>query len=1209
MLGRLLHTAANSLNPSNYTRNSPLLESATEEEHTRSLLFPDASLLHQPNNQFYPLHNGLTSPTTPAGGFDDRGGIELDAFRDLRVLIAQDALGDQDDPNILLDSKNPHGHLAPQSPASPPTSRHKRGSSSTHTSPTSPLLPRFGQLSPNGSAGNAFDRSRFRSQTLPLAQEEPIYSPRTGEVKDETKALLNCMFGTAAPHSKSATTKMHIVTTEYPGGTTASPVTNQEGSASARKDARRRAPLSRAHTYSSQPVASHQSHVRSGSGSDPLGGKDAILLTRMFSVNLPEVVESASDDANGLESISRVPSPAYPFPDIPSNEHSGPQKRKKLKEKKTPAYAVSILVQLPTVTPTASRPPSRRSQSIRRPSDSAATSFGSEIQNSWTILESPPQSFGGVKTQAETIEHYVEIIVDRWDTVTRSLSHLEEQASKEILGKLKDIDARQQLALLPKPPKEKSMQRTNQRIIQLPTFALSDLQSLQNLATHTLSRLAQVVNIPRVLCGQNRWGPFLDEARWVTRWFGGKEHNFFFFNLLTAFLGNHTDWLAFLRPEWHKHRFVTQQKANRSAEAMISNRTVLVCPSKMAARRMIFLLSSFFPSNYLHEAFGSPLRPGTSFSTRCSSAHSPTFDQGSFSKQQSLRRSMNKRATESKLASRSFDRPQLSTSTSSNEFEHLEIANLRRTGSDTKSIKPENLPISANDASTRKSSAATTSTVTPNPTTPIAHFAPISAHNGDYFPQNGAVDTNGSAASANLLRNLERTGSGVENEGYAGASKWSLLSGVTFWSGRQDSSSIVSDLATSQWSHDTRQSGPNSHNREQEQRSPSKLSQMVSEVSRSDDMDSTSTAKSLPIKGNKRRSVQKLPNDVDGKETSPYVSMVEDSPLKLMVDEREGVVDVDIGLPGFFASEHDVHPKGRLDQSPDMTSLSLDGLASSHSLASTTNLSSGCGESGCINVAGWLKRYHEDFVLQSVWPYSEMEAEIKASMSAEPTPSHALPASSPRESPPAQQWVDVCSTIIADARTYTIKRLRLKRRISLKDLQTNESVIARPLSSASIPAIAAQTNVTSPAFETVEEIFTTESIMDLDPTLIDAVEKVLAQGSHRPSRTGSPSRSHHRSTSNASANSANLVKDVMPPTLVFPPSECRKVIVNALEDVVRSVQDDLSKHELGRDIQLNHFNGTAQTLKEFVISKKPEDNALREGVRKWLISVQTVEGA
>ena len=99
MLGRLLNTAASTLNPAAYSsRNTTQLESVTEEEHTSGLLFPDASLLRRSNTHAYPLQSAFNSPNaSSAGAYDDRGGgIELDAAKDFRVIVAQNALGDRD---------------------------------------------------------------------------------------------------------------------------------------------------------------------------------------------------------------------------------------------------------------------------------------------------------------------------------------------------------------------------------------------------------------------------------------------------------------------------------------------------------------------------------------------------------------------------------------------------------------------------------------------------------------------------------------------------------------------------------------------------------------------------------------------------------------------------------------------------------------------------------------------------------------------------------------------------------------------------------------------------------------------------------------------------------------------------------------------------------------------------------------------------------
>jgi hypothetical protein len=85
MLGRLLSTAASSLNPAAYSsrNHGTPLESVTEEEHTSGLLFPDASLLRRSNTHTYPLQTTFHSPNaSTAGAYDDRGGLELDAIKD-----------------------------------------------------------------------------------------------------------------------------------------------------------------------------------------------------------------------------------------------------------------------------------------------------------------------------------------------------------------------------------------------------------------------------------------------------------------------------------------------------------------------------------------------------------------------------------------------------------------------------------------------------------------------------------------------------------------------------------------------------------------------------------------------------------------------------------------------------------------------------------------------------------------------------------------------------------------------------------------------------------------------------------------------------------------------------------------------------------------------------------------------------------------------
>ena len=1194
MIGRLLHTAANSLNPG-YTRNTTVLESATEEEHTRSLLFPDASLLHHPTQQFYPLYATPTSPTSPVGGFDDRGGLEIDAGNDLRVLVAQDALGDQDEPCLLLDSRDAEKHVAPRL-ASPAQGRHRRAPSAglSDQSPTSPTLFRPTPFSPAIPPTGAFQNSRMRSQTLPLQQDEDLNSIGFKDAKDDTRALLNCMFGSSALSYKGASTKMHVISAE--------PATNTNTTTGSPPDRsttgayrRRREPITRAHTYGVQAPIPRLSHARSGSN-DSTPGKEAILLTRMFSVSLPEATDSAVEEPGTL-SIPYGTDSAYPFPYMNGHNHDRLPKRKKLKEKKTPAYAVAIVVQPPTASNVVTRPSSGVGcQRTSKVNETVATSFGSDFQNSWTFLESPMRMPYSKGSQSEMLDQHIETVVEHWDIVTRALTSLEMLASKEILNALKDIDNAYQHALSPKPPKEKSMQRTNQRIIQLLPLALSGMQSLKDLANHTMKRLAQAIRIPRVVCGQNRWGPFLDEARWMSRWAGGKEQNLFFYNVLTAFLGNHTEWLAFLGPEWYKRRYLLQQKATQNFDPVVANRTVLLCPDKMPARRILFLLSSFLPPNLRSDALNSPLRPNTSVSTRQSS-HSPPAGVGSFSRERSLRRTINKRAmTEQRLAAG------LSTSASSNEGnEHLEIPYRGRKGSDTRSVRTFDLPIPTNDFSSRKSSAATTSTVTPNPTTPVPHFTAVLPRDENYFSQKLDGSSHESMASVTLREKLRRSHSALEGENIPAPNKWSnLLSGI--WSGRQDSSSEHE-------SSDSKNENVNgSLGRKQGKRAQSQLSKMVEEVSATDK--TVLDHKVGPGSMSAQNHSAHVKKDEHAHE-SPNVSAAEASPVKLMVDEREGVVDVDISLPGFLSSSLDSpfrHAPAPVRHIPSLTS--LDGVTSICSNTSTTNLSAQSGERSCLNVAGWLGRYHEDFVLQAVRPYDNLETEIRASMSRELTPTHALPASTPDElTTGTDHWVDVCSTLVADVRTWSMKRIRLRRRIHTRDLHTNGFQPEQSMSSALTPAVTASGAPPTLTCETLEEVFITESVMDLDDTLSDAVERVVAQGSHLSSRTDSSARVHNRTLSSTSKASTASTKDTLPPTLVYPPAECKRIIVGALEEIVRSVSEDLTKHEGGRDIGLCSANETMPSHHDSAYSRKVEDNALREGIRKWLLSVENMEGA
>lgn len=229
-----------------------------------------------------------------------------------------------------------------------------------------------------------------------------------------------------------------------------------------------------------------------------------------------------------------------------------------------------------------------------------------------------------------------------------------------------------------------------------------------------------------------------------------------------------------------------------------------------------------------------------------------------------------------------------------------------------------------------------------------------------------------------------------------------------------------------------------------------------------------------------------------------------------------------------------------------------------------------------VDAAGWLKTYQPDFALQAVRAYSNLTQDIKRSMRAEAlvTPQN--------ESPSTNQWMDVCTTLIADSTTFSIRRLLLRRRRRTDFGLDNALVDLGP--------------------SAFEEQFITEPVMDMDPTLTDAIERVLAQSGHSsraasrapsPTRSragslkGSPGLNKHASsfrgvgaTSNTKGASVHTAQE--PPALEVPHSECKKMVLGALSEVVRSV--------------VSEPGGSGK--------KARQESSLREGVRRWLGEVE-----
>jgi hypothetical protein len=269
-----------------------------------------------------------------------------------------------------------------------------------------------------------------------------------------------------------------------------------------------------------------------------------------------------------------------------------------------------------------------------------------------------------------------------------------------------------------------------------------------------------------------------------------------------------------------------------------------------------------------------------------------------------------------------------------------------------------------------------------------------------------------------------------------------------------------------------------------------------------------------------------------------------------------------------------------------------------------------------LNVAGWLQRYHPDFALQAIPAQEDVLEEIKASMKAEPTPVFA-PNS---DHSPSDRWVDISTAIIADTTTFTIKRIRYQRYIKSKtfseqaihslatSFETTTSRYGNPYTTAQLtPGLEPQDNTT------IKDRFLVDAVISMDETLIDAVERIMARSgqssvsqnssacsSRSASRPGDDSRD--RSDSDAalglgsnghSHTTLRATPLVAAHRLEVPRNECKKMVLGALEEIVREVAESRKDH-VGSKI-------------DDILSGSRHESFLREGIRSWLTTVEAME--
>ena len=312
-------------------------------------------------------------------------------------------------------------------------------------------------------------------------------------------------------------------------------------------------------------------------------------------------------------------------------------------------------------------------------------------------------------------------------------------------------------------------------------------------------------------------------------------------------------------------------------------------------------------------------------------------------------------------------------------------------------------------------------------------------------------------------------------------------------------------------------------------------------------------------------------------ERTPDPTGAFESPVKTTINADDGVIDVDVPFPDYLTSFETAV------SSPSSSGyLSTPGFPSALEAFEQACRMSMDGDMP-MNVAGWLQRYHSDFVLQAIPESQDLKEQIKASLRAEPTPVTGSNLESYRE-----RWVDVSCALIADTTNFSISLIRYRRLVKPKPIVDRNT----PLLSGSVNShhSAALTPSLSPYERCIEEEFQEEPIVTLDETLIEAVERVVAQGadiSKDNSAASSRSVSQRRASISDSTESEDLPHLPVPPQEV-PRGECKTVVLSALEEIVREV---IQKKDHPRG-----GNGRGPRAKESV---------LKDAVRMWIENVET----
>ena len=1163
-LGRLFNAASSTVSP-NTSRGQRQLESVTEEAHTCDLLWPETGVLrsgHHQNFQF--RHADPASIAVAANSSDDKGWFNVQHPRDVRIVVGQYLGGNS---RLLYDSQP--SVISPGAPPSsilnrPANDQNDRAKSSqryggipkSHTAPhsrqssfsqvASSLFPSPASLSPVNELGSLLGNPR-RPNT---SDGDNAQATMASEEAKETDALLLSMFGAPGFRAESGT-KIHIRPFNLGEMDTSRPLSP---GASRTGQSIRRTPLTRSTTAEDLQSMSRNTGLSSATYQGVRRKASSVLITKTFYVDSAEGdVKTQKPGGEGVEPEGQ--------------SENGPidlSQSEKTSQIRTPAFAIGVVIYMP-----------HTQQSLKRSiSSRGSPSLGlAQMQHDPSILLQ--------QVSKDFLDQNIEYVMAHWTMIIRAINSVETVIRCELCNQLAQVDVSMpppSNALSPAGNKSKSRLIRTRSLprpsVQLPAGALQHVTVIQKAIDATGKRVTSSLQLRAVVIGQERWGIWREEARGVSKWAGGRDQGFFFFSLLTAFLGQQSQWLDSIGPKVLKAAHLRRRHLRRLKEpSVISRRAVIVSLDKMSARRLVFLLAAFLPSGLSDQRRFESAKQELATSGLTAST-SPSIS-GSLSRQQSLRRSLQKpRAPAEWNSHKNHEVAVVDFETATEVSDDRTIVDDGHSGqhgrraSDAVSIRSVALPISSAGRRMRNSSTATTATVNSDCTTPIPHFSTILTDTHIGTPGEWRPGSSGSIASLSLQRTLSRS----ESNEQSGTSMDSHPSGRWFWGSRRGSSTETSETPMSSGdglgilglSKDTRDKKP-----------MNKLVQMVDDAGITPGSHRTIRAGDDPrlLGLNQGRMFDDSAPPSPARDALRPTELEEPFPMDLCVNEEDGVIDVKLPLSGSQSSSlgsiiNSPHAGRTLSRSArERFSTDASSLQPQFTPQRTDNQSD-------TTVGGWLRKFHPDLTLQAVQPYDTLKEEIKQAMRTEPVSSFL------RTKTQAQckdAWLDVSSCLMADASKFTITRVTLSRRHAASPHHQADALLGRS------------------SKENPDEEFREEILTQLDSTLTDSIEKLLATHSGQSSRTACRPPSPPGPTRQSSVPSRDLHSSVFSASK----AECRTTVTHTLEQISRGVLAEMLKERSAA--------GTTDALDRADITNVPtaekalvvSESSLKDGIRSW----------